>query len=39
MSDDAPYVLCKGGRGGWGKHFSTPLCIGRDSTIAFCKTC
>ena len=31
-----PQLACDG-RGGWGKHFSTPLCIGRDSTIAFCK--
>ena len=24
MSDDAPFILCKGGRGGWGNQHATP---------------
>lgn len=32
-----PELSCDGRGGTWGEVFSTPLCLGRDETLAFCR--
>ena len=32
-----PALSCDGRGGAWGEHFSTPLCLGRDATLEFCR--
>lgn len=32
-----PELSCDGKGGSWGKNFSTPLCLGNDGAVAFCK--
>ena len=32
-----PALSCDGRGGAWGKHFTTPLCLGRDATLEFCR--
>ena len=32
-----PALSCDGGGGAWGENFSTPLCLGNDATIEFCR--
>ena len=32
-----PHLACDGCGGGWGVNFSTPLCLGDDRTLAFCR--
>lgn len=32
-----PALSCDGRGGAWGVNFSTPLCLGNDETIAFCR--
>ncbi len=33
-----PALSCDGVGGAWGKNFSTPLCLGNDEVLAFCKS-
>ena len=33
-----PQLSCDGKGGAWGKVFSTPLCLGNDDALAFCKS-
>ena len=32
-----PELSCDGQGGAWGKNFSTPLCLGNDATLEFCR--
>lgn len=32
-----PELSCDGRGGAWGKNFSTPLCLGNDATLEFCR--
>ena len=32
-----PALSCDGRGGAWGEHFSTPLCLGSDATLEFCR--
>ncbi len=32
-----PELSCDGRGGAWGENFSTPLCLGRDATLEFCR--
>ena len=34
--DEYPYVTCKGQQG-WGQVFSSPVCVGNDKALEFCK--
>ena len=33
-----PQLSCDGKGGAWGKNFSTPLCLGNDEVLSFCKS-
>lgn len=33
-----PSLSCDGCGGAWGKNFSTPLCLGNDDVLAYCKS-
>lgn len=33
-----PMLSCDGKGGAWGKNFSTPLCLGNDQVLSFCKS-
>lgn len=33
-----PELSCDGKGGAWGKNFSTPLCLGNDEVMSFCKS-
>ena len=33
-----PALSCDGKGGAWGKNFTTPLCLGNDDVLAFCKS-
>ena len=35
--DSYPWLACFG-RGSWGQSFSSPLCVGKDRTLAFCES-
>ncbi len=33
-----PQLSCDGNGGAWGQNFSTPLCLGNDEVLSFCKS-